>query len=386
MTGTARRPLEPAVGSVRRRSGGWAFRVDVGADPATGRRCQVSKQGFATKRAALEAMAEVVRVRRPPPPRGSSSTWSLAEYLEQWLSGQAAHVSPATLRTYRVAIARVVAQLGDLPLVGVSGVDVAAWQQHLLLPDYGGRGLSPATVRNTRAVFHKALSDAVRLGVLDRNPVAATDPPANVARTASAVWSADELRRFLDHVSAHRLSLAFELLATTGMRRGELLGLRWGDVDWDRGALSVVRSLGLVDGELVTSVTKTASSRRLLFLDSVTLDHLRTHFEDATAAGVAGDEEPVIAGRHGGLVHPDSFSNTFDRLVATADVPRIRLHDLRHTYATLALDAGMHPVVLAERLGHSTVATTMDLYAHVTPAISRHGADAVASALFEQRP
>jgi integrase len=374
------------TGSVKRRSGGWAFRVDVGADPATGRRCQVSKQGFATKRAAEQAMADVLRTRRTTPSRAAPSTWSVQEFLEQWLEGEATRVSVATLRTYRVAIGRMVSMLGGIPLSRLSGNDVVAWQDHLLHSDDSGGGLSPATVRNTRAVLHKALSDAVRLELLNRNPVAATEPPANVARKTTVVWTADEVRRFLDHVHGHRLSLAFQLLAATGMRRGELLGLRWGDVDWERGALSVVRSLGLVDGQLVTSTTKTTTSRRLLFLDSVTLDHLHSHFERATAAGVAGDGEPVIAGRHAGLVHPDSFSNTFARLVATAGVPRIRLHDLRHTYATLALHAGMHPVVLAERLGHSTVATTMDLYAHVTPAISRDGADVVASILFERRP
>ncbi len=331
-------------------------------------------------------MAEVVRVRRLPAPRTASSTWSLGEYLERWLSGEAAHVSPATLRTYRVAIGRVVAVLGDLPLSRLSGADVAAWQKQLLHPDDSGRGLSPATVRNTRAVFHKALSDAMRLGLLDRNPVAATDPPASVARKTTGVWPAEELRRFLNHVSIHRLSLAFRLLATTGMRRGELLGLRWGDVDWDRGAVSVVRSLGLVDGELVMSPGKTATSRRLVFLDDTTLDDLRVHFQRAIAAEVAGDSDPVVAARDGGLLHPDSFSNTFDRLVATAGVSRIRLHDLRHTYATLALQAGMHPVVLAERLGHSSVATTMDLYAHVTPAIARNSADVVANTLFGPRP
>ncbi|MBI4884024.1 MAG: site-specific integrase [Actinobacteria bacterium] len=374
------------VGSVKRRSGGWAFRVDVGASPATGRRCQVSKQGFATKRAAAQAMAEVVRVRRPPAPRSAPSTWSLGEYLEQWVTGEAARVSPATLRTYRLAVGRVVAMLGDLGLSRLSGTDVAAWQQHLLHPDDGGRGLSPATVRNTRAVFHKALSDAVRVELLDRNPVAATDPPANVAHRTTGVWTAEQLRGFLDQVSTHRLSLAFRLLATTGMRRGELLGLRWGDVDWDRGAVSVVRSLGLVDGELVMSPGKTATSRRLVFLDSITLGHLRADFQRAIEAAAAGDSDPVITPRRGGPLHPDSFSNTFDRLVATAGVPRVRLHDLRHTYATLALHAGMHPVVLAERLGHSSVATTMDLYAHVIPAISRDGADIVANTLFAPRP
>ena len=96
------------TGSVKRRSGGWAFRVDVGAEPTTGRRCQVSKQGFATKRAAEQAMAEVLRTRRPTLSRAAPSTWSLQEFLEQWLEGEATRVSAATLRTYRIAIGRVV--------------------------------------------------------------------------------------------------------------------------------------------------------------------------------------------------------------------------------------------------------------------------------------
>ena len=121
-------------------------------------------------------------------------------------------------------------------------------------------------------------------------------------------------------------------------------------------------------------------------LDTDTFDGLRAHFQGAVEADASGDSDPVFAARDGGPMHPDSFSNTFARLVATTGLPRIRLHDLRHTYATLALDAGMHPVVLAERLGHSTVATTMDLYAHVTPPISRDGADIVANTLFGPHP
>jgi hypothetical protein len=135
------------------------------------------------------------------------------------------------------------------------------------------------------------------------------------------VWTAEELRRFLGRVSGHRLSLACQLLATTGMRRSELLGLRLGDVDWDRGALSVVRSLGLVDGELLMSPGKTATSRRLVFLDSVTLDDLGSHFQRAVDDGVGGDSDAVFASRDGGLFHPDSFSNTFDCLVAAGGCP-----------------------------------------------------------------
>ena len=201
-------------------------------------------------------MAEVVRVRPPAPRHSTLPTCSLSEYLEQWLTGQMGRVSPSTLRTYRVAVRRAVTVLGDVYLSELSEADVAAWQDGLLDARGGGRGLSPATVRNTRSVLHKALSDAVRLELLDRNPVAMVGPPVAVGHKATKVWGAAEVRRFLEHVGAHRLSSAFRLLATTGMRRGELLGLRWGDVDWDLGAVSVVRSLGLVDGDLVMSPGK----------------------------------------------------------------------------------------------------------------------------------
>jgi integrase len=195
-----------------------------------------------------------------------------------------------------------------------------------------------------------------------------------VPRPELSVWTVEQLREFLTVTSSHRLSAAFVLLATTGMRRSEVLGLRWSDIDFDDCSLSIVRTLTVVAGRSVLSAPKTTASRRLVYLDTGTLAALRRH-RDATPLSPDGY---VFRSVDGQPVNPASFSTTFERLVARSGLPRIRLHDLRHTYATLALRLGTHPVLLSERLGHTSIAVTIDRYSHVIPSIDRHAADVVA--------
>lgn len=182
---------------------------------------------------------------------------------------------------------------------------------------------------------------------------------------------------------------AFTILATTGMRRGEALGLRWGDVDFDSSQLAIVQTVSTVDSKVVVGQPKTAGSRRTVYVHDATIKALRQQrqlqVEERLAAGPAWDTDNDLVFRNvtGGLVNPDWFSRHFDQLVAKTDVPRIRLHDLRHTNATLSLKAGVHPKVVSERLGHSSIAITLDLYSHVTPGISREAAATVESMMFD---
>jgi integrase len=173
------------------------------------------------------------------------------------------------------------------------------------------------------------------------------------------------------------------------MRRGEALGLRWSDIDFDGAQLGIVQTLTTVDFVPTFSPPKTARSRRVVYLDdqtvSVLKQHRRLQRQERLAVGEAWDTKNDLVFRDdlGRLVHPEWFSREFFRLTRLADLPRIRLHDLRHTYATIALKAGVHPKVVSERLGHATVGITLDLYSHVTPAIARDAADVVASKIFE---
>jgi integrase len=217
------------------------------------------------------------------------------------------------------------------------------------------------------------MADAVRLGLVDHNVVAAVDPP-RVPRPQLSVWTVDQLRDFLRVASSHRLSAAFVLLATTAMRRGEVFGLRWADIDFDDRSVSITRTLTVVAGRPVVTTPKTTASRRMVYLDPSTLQALGDQRGASNPAPGA-----YVFQSDGRPVNPASFSNTFDRLVARSGLPRIRLHDLRHTYATLALRLGVHPVLVSERLGHASIAVTVDRYSHVIPSISKDAAEVVAS-------
>lgn len=355
-----------ARGSVTRRSDGWCIRLDVGVDPETGKRRQVSRQGFRTKREAQAALNDLLLerelVRRPDV---SVFGPTVGEYLEQWLARARISVRESTWAAYRNAVGHLVDGLGGGSLRLLSPLEIERFEQQLL-----SSGRSAKTVANVHAVLHRALSDAVRDGLVDRNVASLVSPP-RAERPEMNTWTVAELKEFLGSVDGHRLHAAFVVLATTGMRRGEVLGLQRADIDLARAEVSVRRTVGVVDGRIEIGSPKSASSRRLVALDTTTTEVLTDHLEHR--AGSAW----VFPGEGDGPLNPASFSTTFDRLVVRAGVPRIRMHDLRHTYATIALGAGVHPAVVSERLGHSSIAITIDLYSHAVPGLQREAAGAV---------
>jgi integrase len=184
------------------------------------------------------------------------------------------------------------------------------------------------------------------------------------------------------------MSAAYVLAATTGLRRGELLGLRWRDLDLGAGRLSVTQTLVSVNYAVSFSTPKTAAGRRSVALDPATVAALRAHrvavLEERLSLGLGAPTEDALAftAIDGTPLHPGQFSDRFDRLVKAAGVPRIRFHDLRHTHATLALRAGVHPKVVSERLGHSTISVTLDTYSHAIPAMQEEAAAKVAALVF----
>lgn len=354
-----------ARGSVTRRSDGWCIRLDVGVDPETGKRRQVSRQGFRTKREAQAVLNDLL-LERELGRRPDLSVFgpTVGEYLEEWLARARVSVRESTWGAYRNAVVHLVDGLGGGSLRLLSALEVERFEQQLL-----ASGRSAKTVANVHAVLHRALSDAVRDGLVDRNVASLVSPP-RAERPEMTTWTVSELKQFLRSVEGHRLYAAFVVLATTGMRRGEVLGIQRADVDIARAEVSVRRTVGVVDGRIDIGPPKSASSRRLVALDTTTTGVLADHLQER--AGPLW----VFPGGDGPL-NPASFSTTFDRLVARAGVPRIRVHDLRHTYATIALRAGVHPAIVSERLGHSSIAITIDLYSHAVPGLQREAAGVV---------
>jgi integrase len=373
---------------VRRKDNRWSYRVDLGPDPATGKRRQVAKQGFRTRKEAEAALGELLRSISTGSIVGRSTT-TTEEFLRQWLATQHHRLRATTLYSYEKAIDRINRKFGKLPVQSLTPLLIESFYAELLRTGTSrGQPLSAKTVRNSHVVLRKALADAERLGLVVRNAAASARPPT-AARREFNTWSSDELREFFATIRDDRIFPALVVLATTGMRRGELLGLRWHDVDLDAGQVAIVQTLTTINGVPTFGATKSSRSRRTVYLDPQTVavlrEHRRRQREERLAAGPAWTATPDLVFRDEAGVHinPDRLTRQFSALVAASGLTPIRLHDLRHTYATLALKAGVHPKIVSERLGHATVGITLDLYSHVTPAIAREAAGVVADRIFE---
>lgn len=310
---------------------------------------------------------------------------TVAEYFDQWLARQRLRLQPSTWDAYRLTLdCYLIPALGSELLESIDPLRLE--QLYIDLLDHGGRNgrsLSIRTIRYIHAVLHKALADAVRTGLLtdnasDRATLPRIDPHANEPSGAH-VWTAAQARRFLESTAhdCHRDLWAAAL--GTGMRRGELLGLRWSDVTGDR-LVRVATALTIVDGRPRLKATKTYRVRNL-HVDARTaaaIDRRRTSQETQrhqASAGWRNELDLIFTDEVGDPLVPQRITHRFRRLVRRLEVPTIRLHDLRHTHATLLLQAGVPIKVVSERLGHSTIAMTMDVYTHVLPAMDRDAAD-----------
>lgn len=252
---------------------------------------------------------------------------------------------------------------------------------------HDGRPLAPKTVLNVHQVLRTALGDAERQGLVARNVARMMDPPCYGTALEQSCWNQEELRLFLDAAASHRLAPALWLTATTGMRRGEVVGLRWNDIDFDARRLSLQRSVTCTGYRVHTTPTKTRTSRRPIDLDATTIEVL-VDWRAAQARELGGDDRDrvVFTRQNGQPIHPHVLSQTFERVLTAAGLPRIRLHDLRHTHATLLLKAGVPIKVVSERLGHASPAFTMSVYQHVLPGMQRDAADTFARLMDEANP
>ncbi len=377
--------------------GRWSFVVDVGLDPETGKRRQARRKGYQTKQDAQEALDELrgkarTRTYTPPP------KMTFREYLDTWVAGlPTTGLKPSTVDSYRRNILYVTATLGARRLDGLSPLDLDGLYTRLLA---GGRrlkpgeGLRPRSVRYCHQVIAKALGDAVRKGILPRNVAAAASPPSAKSTRAPEMnwWTFDELQRFLDATKDEPLGPLFRLAAMTGMRRGELCGLRWADVDFAAGNLEVrhqllvVRSPGATDGGLMFSeTTKTDRGRRTIGLDPTTVAVLKARKSEqsvkrlAMGAGWQNERGLAFTEADGRPLDPESVGKVFDRRVARLGLKRLRFHDLRHTHVAHLIAQGIDPLTISRRVGHASASFTLDRYGHLFPQADSDAATAVAA-------
>lgn len=281
--------------------------------------------------------------------------------------------------------------IGTIPLQRLTGTRLSAFYKELLASGRrdGKGGLNPRTVRYIRMLLKKSLADAVRNRRLNTNPADVSDTIKITGKREMKCWTAADLRTFLDYVKENdpHYFAPFLLMASAGTRRGEALGLAWASVNLDARRVTITQTLLAVGYKLSFGTPKTQKGARTIALDAVTADVLRQHrvrqATDKLAFGEGYNERGLVfVNEVGAPIHPDQFSARFDRLVKAAGVPRIRLHDVRHTAATLMLANGVPAKVASERLGHSTVSFTLDTYVHVLSGQQDDAAESMSAAIW----
>ncbi len=370
-------------GYIRRRStDSWQVVIELGRDPVTGKRKRVSRNVVGAKRDAETERTALLR---------SIETGTyvdptrelVAEFLARWLRDYARPVvAPRTYERYEEIVRlHIVPTLGRVPLTQLRPTHIVAAERQWL-----DAGLSPATVLKHHRLIRQTLQQAMRWRVLTVNPADAVTPPRR-ERTEMSVLDRDQAAALLNAAQGSEFEVLILTALYTGLRVGELLGLRWKDVDLTARQLRVQQAAQPVKGGGVAyAQPKTHRSRRAVSLPGPVTEALQRqrHLQARArlAAGAAWQaSDLVFTNSLGGPVSRTSLRRVFHELLDRAGAPRIRLHDLRHTMATLMLAVGEHPKVVSERLGHATVGVTLDTYSHVLPGLQAAAADRLAATL-----
>jgi integrase len=428
-----------ARGHVRKHGAGYAVVIDLGEQ--TARRCEAAckgqlfwasdggapkacpkcsgglvevrerrrqwHSGYPTVRAAEQARTDLLR-QKDTGLLVDPTTLTVQQYLlDEWLPSieptpgtarRRSQVEPATWDSYRrIVRAYLVPSLGPIRLQKLTRRDINALYDRLeRTGGRSGKGLAPKTMRNVQGVVHKALSDALQQELVSRN-VADKMVMPELEKEPSEWWSVEELRQFLEHVREDRLYALWLLFATTGMRRGEALGLAWDDINLDTGEVFISWTLGSIGGKVTWKKRpKTKAGRRRIALDPATVDALRSWRQQQRKERLAAGPEwisarpdwrgvsrdsVVFTRASGAALDPKKVTDAFNARGKAAGLRRIRLHDVRHTYASAALKnatSWAEVKVISERLGHASVGITIDTYAHVLPSQDRETADTLA--------
>ena len=361
------------TGSIRRRSANSYSIRYYGLPDSNGKRTQVEESVKGTKKAA----ERVLRDRLAALDTGdfiTKKTATVKQFLDQWLDVYAVNLAEKTQQGYRQLIDCYTGDLDNTPIQSLSGDQIQSIYSKMTK-----RGLKPATVVALHRVLHKALETGVQWGILKRNVVSSTTPP-KIQRKEMKMWDLKSRTRFFASIKEHKYCDFLTLGILTGARRGEIAGLTWKNVDLNDNRISVVRNLGRITGKgLVSRNPKTNRSRRSLALSPATVNLLhevrgkqigqQSILEDAwNPTGY------VFTQPDGRPIDPDLVTKAFNKMVKEAGVPHLTPHGLRHAYATAALEAGVDPKVVSQHLGHASVSTTYDIYAHVMPDLEQEAA------------
>jgi integrase len=389
---------------VKRKDGRWAAVVSEGFGIGPGGRPKRLRKVYYGK--TRDEAARALRAAQNTKDSGATlavGRQTLGVFIDKWLAGVRASVAPSTYDGYEHLVrVHIKPGLGRVQLSKLTPQLIQDWMNSLAkaprVPRPGLRDrkpLSPRTIKYAHSVLRTALNTAVRWGVVTRNAASLAKPPRQVLEPIEPL-SPEQAMTLLDHAAEveDRLVNLYAVAVAEGLRQGELLGLKWSDVDWDKGQLKIVRSLQIVAGQPAFVSPKTHRSRRGIQLSRTGLDALKAQRElqarERLRAGSAWAparqfKDLIFTNASGGPLHGSWVTKTFQARLTECELPKQRFHDLRHAMATFLLAQGVPMKVVSEKLGHAQIGITMNLYSHVTLAMQKEAATAMDQLLHRAR-
>ncbi|HHV62395.1 MAG TPA: site-specific integrase [Firmicutes bacterium] len=372
------------AGSIRKRGeNSWEIQITLGKDPVTGKKKRIYETVHGTRKDAQKALRNLLH----SIDEGTfvePSKMTVRQFLEQWLTTHKPNVAPTTWTWYQLVCQKhIIPHLGDIPLQKLTPLAIQEFYIQKLETgrlDGKGKTLSSNSVKHIHRILHKALETAVKLQIINRNPCDSVEPP-KVVKKEARYWTPEEAAKFLEAIKDDRLYALFYLALGTGLRRGELLGLRWEDIDLAKGCLTVRQELVRAQRGTLFKEPKTESSKATIALSRSVIDVLKQHkVRQAKERLMMGDQYHdnglVFTKFDGSPLEPTCISGRyFRKLIKKAGVRQINFHGLRHTHGTVLGAAGVPLKSVSKRLRHSSVAITGDIYSHVFDEMDREVAE-----------
>ena len=366
----------------KRKDGRWEGRYTAGRDPETGK--AIYKNVLGKTQAEVKAKLKQAIEEAKGLDAAKVGRYTIGQWMDVWFEHYAkVKVCPSSHQTYRGYIDNhIKPNIGKIPLEKLTSLDLQKFYKKLLEKGrvdrlesrHQAKGLSPKTVRNLHQIIASAMKLAKEQRLILADPTEGCALPRLEHREMQTL-PVEQLQSFLREAKDSGVFELYYLELATGLRRGELLGLKWEDIDLERGDLRVRRQIARINGEVVEAPLKTKNAYRTLPLAADTIDVLKAQRKKA------GDSPLVFPSPTGGPISPDSVLHMLHRVLKRAGLPRVRFHDLRHTFATLALQNGVDVKTVSGMLGHFSAGFTLDTYAHVTTVSQRQAAKTMGSLL-----
>lgn len=355
--------------------GTYFFVLDGGRDPITKKRTQYKRTGFKSKNEAEVALAKL-RLELSQNKAIKNVKMTFGDFLREWMEAKSIKLKPSTKKNYEEQVFYNI-----LPVLGGKTIEEIDDKilQNFIFTLHNKRELAPSTIRTTYGIVSEVLGSASRKGLFDKMLLSDVSLPREVKKLR--VWDEDQINTFLNapntilNLSRHFIGFVISIL--TGMRMGEVLGLRWQDIDFDKQIIYIRQTLSKIDEEGnygFVDEGKTASAIRTIYIPNSLIHSLKEYRQlTEKEQKILGDSylgyDLVLCTKNGNWVHPNNFRRAFKVTVEQLDLPKIRLHDLRHSHATFLLSKQVNPKIIQERLGHKNITVTLNTYSHALPSM-----------------